>query len=88
MLENPYLLIGLVSASLILNLITLVLVIVSMKKNKANPAPTIGQGKLETATNTPIETKQPVVEGIVFCRNCGTQFETTHPVCPSCKTAR
>ena len=24
--------------------------------------------------------------GIVFCRNCGNQFDSTFPVCPSCKT--
>jgi Na+-transporting methylmalonyl-CoA/oxaloacetate decarboxylase gamma subunit len=32
--------------------------------------------------------KQKVEVGTVFCRNCGSQFNSNEQVCPNCKTPR
>ncbi|MEH7355235.1 hypothetical protein V7150_16895 [Neobacillus drentensis] len=32
--------------------------------------------------------KSSAVSGVVFCRNCGNQYDSTHTVCSSYKTPR
>lgn len=102
-LEDPIFLIGLVSASLLLNLLTLILVIVLLKRTKSNAIST-RNGKLETAatihTNQNNHTNHATpgavgpgrpgtighgAVGIVFCRNCGRQYDSNYNVCPHCQ---
>ncbi|WP_042146638.1 zinc ribbon domain-containing protein [Paucisalibacillus sp. EB02] len=73
----------LILASLIVNVITLLVVLSYQsnvkKKEKHVPAPKA----------TKMYPQQSAIEvGVVFCRNCGNQYESTEKVCPSCRTPR
>jgi hypothetical protein len=85
MFEESSFVIGLLVASLLVNLITLVIVIVLFKKNGMGANRKEGRGgsaQVEAAAST------APVSGIVFCRSCGNQYDSTSPACPSCKAAR
>lgn len=91
MLDETSLAIILSAAGLVVSLITMVLVIVCLKKIGAQSAPVQSELKASVqaaATSEPAATSGLGVSGVVFCRNCGNQFETTNAVCPSCKTPR
>ena len=76
------LIIILLAASLIFNIVTMILVIGLVKKNKSMT--------ITEEQNHSVEAKKQHVEesGVVFCRNCANQFDSTLNVCPDCKTAR
>lgn len=80
MFEGSSLMMSLIIAILIINLITLVLVIVSINKNKS--------GSIPRDQNAPKQTKSSAQSGVVFCRNCGNQYDSTITACPNCKTPR
>jgi rubrerythrin len=79
-MHHETLIIVLVSACLLTNLITLAVVIMSHNRRRAVEQ----DAKLQVAAAL-----SPVpVQGIVFCRSCGNQFDSTLDVCPHCKTTR
>lgn len=85
MFGETSLVIVLLVASLLVNLITLVIVIVLFRTNGAEASRKEGRGgsaQVEAAAST------APVSGIVFCRACGNQFDSTSLACPSCKTVR
>jgi predicted Zn-ribbon and HTH transcriptional regulator len=61
------------------NLITLIVVI----KNKSSVI-----GKVEQKAGVKVAAAEQPVQGIVFCRSCGNQYDSTLAACPHCKTAR
>jgi uncharacterized paraquat-inducible protein A len=71
-------------ASFVVNLITLVLVIVMLTKKKSN----VVEQKASTQVAASKEQKQVKVSGVVFCRNCGKQFESSQSACPGCHVPR
>lgn len=69
--------------SLSVNVITLLIVLRlrsnAIKKKEPVSAP----------TRAKVNPKKPAVDvGVVFCRNCGNQYESTEGLCPSCGTPR
>ncbi len=85
MLEEFTLTTWLVVACLVLNLVTLILVIVSLRQNKSGAIAKGGSAGQGTASKA----GQPQGgAGIVFCRNCGNQYDSSLSVCPSCKVPR
>nr|WP_263324558.1 hypothetical protein [Neobacillus sp. Marseille-Q6967] len=79
MLEESQLIVPLLIAIFVVNLITMILVIVSMKKKSD------GQVKKAAAqVAAASQTKVSAVTGIVFCRNCGNQYDSTLNKCPKC----
>jgi rubrerythrin len=78
-MHHETLIIVLVSACLLVNLITLAVVILSHNRRRADEQ----DAKLQVAAAL-----SPSAQGIVFCRNCGNQFDSTLDVCPHCKTTR
>src|SRR4051812_46007016 len=92
-MQDSTLILGLVAVSLLINLITLILVIKSTKRNKivqvqdaAFEQSAAAQSTIPVQANS--EPKAPSQAGIVFCRKCGKQYDSTQAACPSCKTAR
>ena len=80
------LIIILLAASLIFNIVTMILIIGLVKKNKSM---TITKEQSHSGKTNIEPQKQYVDEsGVVFCRNCANQFDSTLKVCPDCKTAR
>lgn len=71
----------LIVACFIMNLITMILVIVSMKRNKL-----VSYIKEQNAAAQVAPAAEEA--GVVFCRNCGNPYDSTIKVCPSCKTPR
>jgi predicted Zn-ribbon and HTH transcriptional regulator len=69
-------------ASFVVNLITLVLVIVMLTKKKSS----VVEASTQVAASK--EQKQVKVSGVVFCRNCGKQYDSSQSACPSCHTQR
>ena len=85
MFNEPFM-IGILAAILIINLITLILVIKLMINSKAKH---ISKAHNLTVSNTNENQIQPsAVSGIVFCRNCGHQFDSKNTSCPNCHTER
>lgn len=84
-MNNETLIIVLVSACLIVNLITLTVVILS-RKSKPAGANVVEEAKLQVAAAQ--SKADPPVQGIVFCRGCGNQFDSTLDTCPHCNRAR
>jgi rubrerythrin len=78
-MHHETLIIVLVSACLLVNLITLAVVILSHNRRRANEQ----DAKLQVAAAL-----LSPVQGIVFCRSCGNQFDSALDVCPHCKTTR
>jgi hypothetical protein len=83
-MNQETLIVVLVSACLIVNLITLTVVFLSRKSLRATAAINEQNAKLQVAAALSKEQGQ----GIVFCRNCGNQFDSTLDVCPHCNRAR
>lgn len=77
----------LLGASLLVNLITMVFMIVLFKKNGAG-AGASRKGGSRTAAAQVETAAAAVVSGIVFCRGCGNQYDSIHAACPSCETVR
>jgi predicted Zn-ribbon and HTH transcriptional regulator len=69
-------------ASFVVNLVTLVLVIVLLTKKKSN----VVEASTQVAASK--EQKQVKVSGVVFCRNCGKQYDSSQSACPGCKVPR
>ncbi|RHW42725.1 hypothetical protein D1B31_03835 [Neobacillus notoginsengisoli] len=78
-LEDPLLLLILIAASLVLNLITLVLVMILMKRTRGAKKEASQPSKTSGAAQKPIES------GIIFCRSCGSQYDSAKPSCPRCQ---
>lgn len=81
-MHHETLIIVLVSACLLVNLITLAVVILFHKSKRANER----AARLQVAAA--VSKEAPRVQGIVFCRSCGSQFDSRLAVCPYCKTTR
>jgi rubrerythrin len=77
-MHHETLIIVLVSACLLVNLITLAVVFLSHNRRRADQQ----DAKLQVAAAL------SPVQGIVFCRSCGNQFDSALDVCPHCKTTR
>lgn len=82
-MNNETLIILLVAACLIVNIITLVVVIT---KNKNQPK--LINEHIDPDQIAPSPVLSSTVQGVVFCRNCGNQFDSTMNECPHCKTPR
>ncbi|MEO2076670.1 MAG: hypothetical protein ABGX20_14970 [Bacillus sp. (in: firmicutes)] len=87
MFENSSLVIVLLVASLLVNLVTLVLVIVLFRKNRVGAAAGTGTGA-GRKEDSGADQAAAAVSGIVFCRGCGNQYDSINAACPSCKTVR
>lgn len=79
MLENTSLMLIIMIASLLLNLITMIVVIMLFKKVKPSSR--------AKAASTSVGATHSVA-GVVFCRQCGDSYDSTLLACPSCKAAR
>ena len=78
---------GLTIASLVVNLITMILVIVSLTKTGKNRSIQVEQqASAQVAASR--QTKPSEVSGVVFCRNCGNQFDSSRSACPGCNVPR
>jgi uncharacterized protein (DUF2147 family) len=65
------------AVNLIFNIVILILFATRNKKrNAGNQAPL--PGRVSAADGV----------GVVFCRNCGNQFDSGNPVCPQCQLPR
>ncbi|MDR6121362.1 hypothetical protein QFZ87_000959 [Bacillus sp. SLBN-46] len=82
MFEETSLVIGLLVASLVVNLVTMIVVIVSFRRKQ------LGAAGQREASGSVQAAAASAVTGIVFCRACGNQYDSTSPACPNCKTAR
>jgi hypothetical protein len=80
-MSHETLIIVLVSVCLIVNLVTLVVVFLFYKSMRAV---TIVNNQVSASLSKEV----PPVQGIVFCRNCGNQFDSILDVCPHCNRAR
>ncbi len=81
----------LVAASLLLNVVTLILVIGLIRRNNAGAQ--AGAGPLSTAAASNSGTSSGsdlggADSGVVFCRSCGSQFDSKLNACPACGTTR
>ncbi|MCM3055929.1 MULTISPECIES: hypothetical protein [Bacillaceae] len=83
---SDQIIISLLIGGLIINLTTMILVIILLKKIKRKIMENVENGIAEIAGTN--ETKDSAVLGVVFCRNCGQQFDSLKTVCPHCKTPR
>lgn len=98
MLNNPILTNILLIIVLLTNIMTMIFVVVSMKRNKPS------KGLVKEYQMTSVQTAAAGLgsgsgsgsdqgrgyadSGVVFCRNCGTQYDSANSACPRCKTAR
>jgi membrane protease subunit (stomatin/prohibitin family) len=71
-------------ASLVVNLITMILVIVSLRKKRSIQVEQ--QASAQVAASR--QSKPSEVSGVVFCRNCGKQFDSSQSACPGCNVPR
>jgi hypothetical protein len=86
MFEESSLMMLLIIASLVINLVTMILVIVSLKQNKSRSKMKEQNASVQVAAAK--QTNLQAGAGVVFCRNCGNQYDSTIPVCPDCKAPR
>jgi predicted Zn-ribbon and HTH transcriptional regulator len=70
--------------SLVVNLITMILVIVMLTKKNSIQAEQRASEQVAVSK----ESKQAKVSGVVFCRNCGNQYDSSQSACPSCHAQR
>ncbi|MBY0099710.1 hypothetical protein [Mesobacillus maritimus] len=88
MVEESTLMLWLLIASVVLNLITMVFVIIlfgrmrDLKRSLQQEPHAKGEGA------APKQAAPSTLGGIVFCRHCGTQHDSSEEVCPNCKTPR
>lgn len=87
MVGESTLMLGLLIASVALNLIIMVFVILIFRKMNSKSSANQEQSAIGEAAATR-QTNPSTIEGIVFCRNCGTQHNSSDAVCPNCKTPR
>ncbi len=87
MLNLSTLMMVLNAASLLVSVITMVYVIVLMKKFKAQSRRDGNMAGLGQASSAK-EEKPSLETGVVFCRTCGNQYDSSLKVCPNCKTKR
>ncbi|CEG28509.1 hypothetical protein [Bacillus sp. B-jedd] len=80
--EDPLWPLILAAASLVLNLIILILVMVLMKRTRGLKQETSQPARTAGKTDKPIES------GIIFCRNCGSQYDSAKSACPRCQPAQ
>lgn len=78
-----------ITALLVLNIIvsvaTLTMVIVLLTKKRTTNNNSVQPVKDSMVSQT-IITQQSHESGVVFCRNCGNQYDSSVAVCPHCKT--
>lgn len=88
MFEESSLMLWLLIASLALNLITMVLVIMLVRRKDNRRSAQLEQQTRGEKMAITKQVKSPAVSGVVFCRNCGKQYDSSTPECPNCQTAR
>ena len=66
----------------ILQIATIILLCILFKKNKVSRQPQ------HAFHNQYSNNNQPNNSGVVFCVNCGTQYDATLKVCPKCGKPR
>ena len=66
---------------IVIGVAILVFVALIYKNTKGNKVQTIKQPNLVQADSV-------VEAGVVFCRNCASQFSSNEAICPNCKTPR
>ncbi|GGA79644.1 hypothetical protein [Ornithinibacillus halotolerans] len=71
---------------IIISIILNITIIVMISKGKS--AGSQNTGVPTEKVNTTFTQKSGIEVGVVFCRNCGQQYESTSKACPNCKTAR
>lgn len=85
-LDSLIMLFYMIIGSFVINIITLILVIVLLVKNKKvvkqSVEPTVQMA--QSGGQMPPESGV----GVVFCRNCGNQYAANHSTCPHCETSR
>jgi hypothetical protein len=88
MISLSVLLLVLSTVSLIVSIVTMVFVIVLL--NKFQKQSSREGGRLSGAGQEIFaKAAKPSSEtGVVFCRTCGNQYDSTLKVCPNCKTPR
>ncbi|MBS4212974.1 MULTISPECIES: hypothetical protein [Neobacillus] len=97
MLKDTSLLVLIIAAAgLVVNIITLIVVIGVLKRFKKEAAKLdVGQAAAVEAT---VQKEMPAGgqskpaaaagAGVVFCRNCGSPFDSSNAACPQCNTPR
>ncbi|WP_147534593.1 hypothetical protein [Bacillus marasmi] len=93
MLSSPILSNILLIIVLLINIITMILVIASMKRNKLTKGlvKEYQVSSVQTAAGLGVGSDQGRGyddSGVVFCRSCGTQYDSANSACPRCKTSR
>ena len=66
----------------VLQIATIILLCILFKKNKVSQPPQHAFHSQYTNNN------QSNNSGVVFCVNCGTQYDVAHKVCPKCGKPR
>lgn len=78
-----------ITALLVLNIIVsvaiLTTVIILLTKKRTTNSNNAQPAKDSMVAQT-IITQQSHESGVVFCRNCGNQYDSSVSVCPNCKT--
>ncbi|WP_423799828.1 hypothetical protein [Neobacillus sp. SAB-20_R2A] len=85
------------AAGLVVNIITLIVVIGVLKKFKKE-AVMLDAGQAAVAVEASVQKEKPAGgqskpaaaagAGVVFCRNCGSPFDSNNAACPQCNTPR
>ncbi|MFC4802214.1 hypothetical protein ACFPA1_23180 [Neobacillus sp. GCM10023253] len=98
MLKDTSLLVLIIAAAgLVVNIITLIVVVGVLKKFKKE-AVMLDAGHAAVAVEASVQKEKqaggqskPAVAagaGVVFCRNCGSPFDSNNAACPQCNTPR
>lgn len=91
MLDNLVLTNILLIIVLLMNIITMILVIVLIKKKKTSKdlekEYQVSSVQIAAATGSD-QGKGYADSGVVFCRSCGTQYDSANSACPVCKSER
>lgn len=93
MLNNPSLTNILLFIVILLNIVTMILVMISMKNAKLRTGLVkeyqLGSTQIGSASESGLGQSRGYSEsGVVFCRSCGAQYDSANSACPICKTAR
>jgi hypothetical protein len=73
----------------LLTLLTFIYTLVNHSRIKKLMAPMNGeQSPVQQVAATQPSQGGAVSSGVVFCRNCGSQYDSNHPACPTCRTPR
>ncbi|WP_068673679.1 zinc ribbon domain-containing protein [Oceanobacillus sp. Castelsardo] len=77
----------LLMVSILINIVTMIFVI--RKRGSAAGVRDSQQLGGDAPVGEPASSDGRAFEaGVVFCRNCGNQYESTEKVCPGCRTPR